>query len=105
MEQTTLQTRIEERAAKRLLKDMLACYRKQCDIQSFVGKELFPTAFTVDEVYDSYNHTTQIRCIGTAAQQIFDNLLPKYVADVTDEILSEIDQIKYLVANSDLVEA
>lgn len=104
MEQTTLQQRIEERAIRRLLKDLLDACEKEKSISNFINihrdkDELFPTKLDVQIHYSQYsNPHNQIKIGNEYSQKVFDTLLPKYITLVTDEILQKIDEIDYLLS-------
>jgi hypothetical protein len=101
MEQTTLQYRIEERAKRRLEKDLLKAADKQQELIGLIGKNHFPEVLNVYSYYDEYaeaGNKQQIVMKGDKTKEIFDSLLPNYIRMVTDEILEKIDQIDYLLA-------
>lgn len=100
MELMTLQQLIEERAKQRLLKDLYDARNKQEQIIFLIGKEDFPAVIEMREYYSEYQTPkTQIQITGEKTQEIFKRLLPKYVSDVTNEILQRLDEVEYLLKN------
>lgn len=98
MEQTTLQQRIEERAKEKLLKDLLDAYMKEQSIKSFINNsDLFKAQLDVRHYYGRSHSRDTIEINGEFTEKIFNALLPKYIRQVTDEILQKIDEIDYLV--------
>lgn len=100
MEQTTLQQRIEERAKKRLLKDLFDAANKEAEISFLIGTEYYPRKLNVISYYDTYATAGQKEKIlikDEFSQKVFDSLLPDYITQITDEILLKIDEIDYLV--------
>lgn len=102
MEQTTLQQRIEERARRKLLKDLYDAANKEREIAFLIDgcdtpMGMWDKKLNVTERYDTYNHKTGIRINNDYSQIVFDALLPKYIQLVTDEILHKIDEIDYLL--------
>jgi len=106
MEQVTLQLRIEEKAKQRLLQDLKIATDKQGEIIALVGKENFPEILTFREQYHSYSTPrTKIAYVNDEANnKIFDSLLPKYIAFVTDELLNKIEQIDYFLSEKEAQE-
>jgi hypothetical protein len=104
MELKTLQQRIEERAETRLKNDLLKAASLERDIQAIVGKELYPSKLSVSSYYDNYNNSYSVRLSSEADIEIYTALLPKYIADVTEEILKKIDEIDYLLKNPQYAE-
>jgi hypothetical protein len=99
MELKTLQQRIEERAEKRLLRDMLKAADLEREIQYIVGQENYSSRLSVSNYYDSYSNSSGIRLNSDTDKEIFAARLPQYISDVTEEILKKIDEIDYLLKN------
>lgn len=97
MDQTTLQQRIEAKAAQKLLRDLLTATEKQAEIISMLGEENFPRVLNARTCYD-YQNRSRIELHSVKTQEVFDSLLPKYISLVTDDILEKIGQIDYLVS-------
>lgn len=95
METTTLQQRIEERAAKKLIKDLYDAYQKELDIQRMINNEgLFSAQLRVREFYGrSYD---RFEVGNEFTKKVFEHLLPRYIINATDEILKKIDEIDWL---------
>ena len=97
MEMITLQQRIEARAEKRLLEDLLKMTGLQYQIKMVVG-DSYPGSLDASEYYNDYtNPKRRIRLNNDYTKRLFDELMPKYVAIITDEILQKIDEIDYLL--------
>lgn len=95
MEQTTFQQRIEERAMQRLEKDLLKWSNDLHSIAYAIGREDLKQILYASSRYDSYNNKSYI--VIHHGQEIFDKLLPQYIAQVTDEILQKVDEIDWLL--------
>lgn len=97
MEQTTLQQRIEARAALRLYKDLLEATNKEKEIERLINNSaLFEAKLDAREHFD-YSNRREIKLYNDITKKIFAELLPKYISDITDEILQKIDEIDYLL--------
>lgn len=105
MEQTTLQQRINERATKRLLKDLEDATNKEVEIARLINihrdkPDKYPTKLDARNHFSEYgNPKNQTKIYNEYTQEVFDTLLPKYISIVTDEILQKIDEIDYLLDN------
>lgn len=101
MEQTTLQKRIEQRADKKLREDLLKAANMQKQIQYIVGEENYAGILYVrDRSYAAYPSDKLPGIENTKTQDIYDKLLPRYIREVTDEILRKIDEIDFLLDNN-----
>lgn len=98
MEQTTFQKRIEEKARRRLLKDLLKASDKLNNEIGYLIEYDFKPILDVSEHYNSWDNQTRTRINNESSQAIFDKLLPKYISQVTDEILKKVDEIDWLVS-------
>jgi len=102
MEQTTLQQRIEERAAWNLRNHLLTAYQKQCEIVSLIGKDNFPEILDVREMYASRYRKEDIKFGNVKTEEIFNSMLPNFIKNETDELLKKIDEIDYLLSEKSL---
>jgi hypothetical protein len=91
MENVTFQQRIEEKAKARLLKDLWEASQKLQDVGSLIGHKF--DMLYVRQYYDSSRTEYKIE----QGQHIFNSLLPKYISQVTDEILKKVDEIDWLL--------
>lgn len=105
MEQTFLQQRIEERAKNRLKKDLVEATEKEMEVASRFGQELFKPQLDARWHYSSYDSHKEIRFYNDKTKELFDQMLPRYVQMITDEILQQIDQIDYLLQSKEYAEA
>lgn len=94
MEQTTFQKRIEEKAKQRLLTDLYNASVKLDQVGSLIGHD-FSKTLKVD-AYTNYSYKTEYNL--KYGQEIFDKLLPRYISNVTEEILKKVDEIDWLVS-------
>lgn len=96
MEQTSLQQQIENRATKRLQTDLLKYSNSLQEIGNAIGKaDQFKEIFYVWEHYGaSPNYKTTFRINNEPTQKIYDELLPKYIEQVTTEIMDAVDHMK-----------
>lgn len=102
MEQTTLQQRIEQRAAIALKNDLMAAYNLQTQIRNLLGEENYPSVIDVkDRSYMKYGDKSP-EPYNERAQKIYETLLPAYVSKITDEILHKIDEIDYLLQETEM---
>lgn len=104
MEITTLQQRIEERAKERLLKDLYDAAQKEASIANLVNAldgnvpndlHVWQKKLSVRELYGGSYSKAGIIIENEYSQKIFDTLLPKYIAETTDELLNKIDEIDF----------
>ena len=115
MEQTTLQQRIEQRAKQQLEVDLIALSNLIDNNRLLRGTShlgfpciddgrTIPQLLNADYSNEPFGSRNYPRIKGDYAKKLFDYWLPIYIQETTDEILSRIDQIDYLLENKDLQE-
>lgn len=105
MEQTTLQQRIEERAEEQLLQDLKEIADKEFTVSNFIGRELYPQRLNIHTVYPQYGDGKErILIKNEFTQTVFEAALPRYIKNVTDDILRKIDEIDFLVSDQKVEE-
>lgn len=101
MGKTELEKKIEERATKKLLLDLRDAYEKEQSLANLIGKEYYDTKLEVFNRYSSCGRKEEILLKNDFTEGVFERLLPSYVATVTDELLSKVDEIQWLLEHPD----
>ena len=91
MEKTALEKRIEERATKRLLSALYDAYQKEQSLVYLIGKEHYESKLLL------YDRDKEIYLKNDFTKEAFERLLPKYISIVTDELLSKVDEMQWLL--------
>ena len=93
MENVTFQQRIEEKAKARLLKDLYDSSKQLEEVGSLIGHKFDILLVTA---YQNFSYKTEYNIV--KGKEIFERLLPKYISQVTDEILKKVDEIDWLLS-------
>jgi hypothetical protein len=96
MENNTFQKRIEEKASTRLLNDLLGASIELNRVGDLIGHDFKPL-LNVSSRYMSYSNKNEVSLLNDSSKEIFNQLLPRYISSVTDEILRKVDEIDWLL--------
>lgn len=101
MEKTFLEQRIEERATILAHKEIYEAFLKEQYLQNLIGQEYYKKHLLVFCRFKDYAGKEVIELGNDFTKELFGRVLPRYIKIVTDEILDQVDQVKWLLENND----